>query len=68
MDSDIGIQVKKARETRKYSQQELSGISGLSQVIISRIETNKANPAISTLQRIAKSLNYKIDFKLIKQK
>ena len=46
-----------ARKTAKMTQKDLSEITGIDQADISRIENGNANPALSTLKRLADGLN-----------
>ena len=49
--------LKKAREEAKLSQLELSYRSGVSQNMITYIETGKSSPTLSTLLKLTEALN-----------
>ena len=51
----IGIQIRKARLQRKYTQSQLGEIVGVTTTNVSLIE-NGANPTINTVAKIAKEL------------
>lgn len=46
-----------ARKARNMTQKELSEITGIDQSDISKIETGNANPALSTLKRLADGMD-----------
>lgn len=46
-----------ARKSRNMTQKELSEITGIDQSDISKIETGNANPALSTLKRLAEGMD-----------
>lgn len=46
-----------ARKSRNMTQKELSEITGIDQSDISKIETGNANPALSTLKRLADGMD-----------
>lgn len=52
----IGNKIKTHREKIHITQKELSERSGLSRNYIALIETNKKNPSINSLNKIAESL------------
>ncbi|WP_192349839.1 helix-turn-helix domain-containing protein [Algoriphagus sp. Y33] len=45
----IGHQLKKARESNKLSQHEVSDLLGISQKTLSNIESNKSQPTVAQL-------------------
>lgn len=53
-----------ARKKKHLTQKQLATITGIDQADISKIETGNANPALSTLKRIADGMGMllKIDF------
>jgi transcriptional regulator with XRE-family HTH domain len=53
----LGKAVRFLRETKKLSQRELAGSSGIDATEISRLEKGKSNPTHETLQRLAKGLD-----------
>jgi len=52
----LGKAIRFLRETRKLSQRDLAGSSGIDATEISRLEKGKSNPTHETLQRLAKGL------------
>lgn len=52
----LGKAVRFLRETKKLSQRELAGSSGIDATEISRLEKGKSNPTHETLQRLANGL------------
>lgn len=53
MSEPVGTRVRKLREARDWSQIELGRRAGLSNQIISRIEGDRVEPKLSSLDRIA---------------
>lgn len=53
---DFSISLKKARETKRISQERLEKASGISQAAISKIESGVASPTIYTAQKLADAL------------
>ena len=53
----LGLQFRDARVSRGLTQAELSGLTGVPQADISRIERGAGNPTESTMQRLAHALN-----------
>ena len=52
----LGKAVRFLRETKKLSQRDLAGTSGIDATEISRLEKGKSNPTHETLQRLARGL------------
>ena len=52
----VGNAVAEARAARGLSQKELSGLTGIDQSDLSRIERGIANPSVNTLNLIAQAL------------
>jgi transcriptional regulator with XRE-family HTH domain len=52
----LGKAIRFLRETKKLSQRDLAGSSGIDATEISRLEKGKSNPTHETLQRLAKGL------------
>ena len=50
----IAENIKRLRELKKLSQKEVCGFSGIPQGQYSRIENAKVEPAVSTLEKLAK--------------
>lgn len=56
----IGLKIKKFRNLRKLSQEELSFISNLDRTYISSIEKGRRNVSIVNMEKLAKALNIKL--------
>lgn len=54
----VGDLVRKLREERAWSQEELAAKSGISQFAVSRIETGRVVPDLHTWDRIARSFGF----------
>lgn len=52
----LGKKIKKARQERHLSQEELASILNISSVYLGYIEQGRRLPSIKTLNRIAKAL------------
>ena len=52
---DLGRRVKKLRDDRGWSLQELAAASGVSRSMLSEIERERANPTLSVTYRIARA-------------
>jgi transcriptional regulator with XRE-family HTH domain len=67
----LAKQIKIVRKRLGFTQEELAGQSGLALSQIGRIETAVTNPTVSTLMRIARTLEVPVsdlfDFTLEKQ-
>lgn len=48
------------RREKGITQKELSGITGITQADISKLENGTANPSLRTLQRVAEGLGKKL--------
>ncbi len=57
---DIAKRIKSIREKKGMSQKELITAVGLGAPMYSRIETGKAEPSLTTLEKIAKALGVKL--------
>ena len=56
-----GIRLRTLRESLGLSQLELSRRSGIAQESLSRIETDRRDPRLGTLQRLARGLGLSLD-------
>lgn len=54
---NIAANLRQFRAKNKISQEKLSDLTGISQQFICNIETEKVNPSIETLLKIANALN-----------
>ena len=52
----LGREVRRARIDSGLTQAQLYEMTGISQTLIGRIESGKANPRLETLERIADAL------------
>ncbi len=59
-DLDLGSKVRRLRQRRGLTLQNVSDMSGLSKPLLSQIENNIAAPPIATLIKISKALGVKI--------
>ena len=58
----FGDKLRKVREKRKSTMKEVALKAGVSESLISQIETNKVSPAIDTLLNIAEALEIDIEY------
>lgn len=58
--SSIGARLKRLRTERGLSLREVAAASGVSASLLSQLERDLANPSISTVQRIARSLHVSV--------
>lgn len=54
--ADLGANLRRMRDERKLTQEELSTRSGVQAGEISRIEAGKRDPRVSTVLKLAKAL------------
>lgn len=66
----LANQLKLVRKRHGYTQERLASEAGLELSQIARIETAKTNPTVSTMMRIARTLDIPVshlfEFKLVK--
>lgn len=53
-----GTMLRQVRESRGLSQRELGIRAGTSQAAICKLESQRANPRIQTLQRVVEAMGY----------
>src|SRR6187399_2909621 len=58
---NLGENVRKLRETRGLSQQQLAKLSGIPRPTWANIESGSANPTLSVLTRVASTLQVSIE-------
>ncbi|MGL4308690.1 helix-turn-helix domain-containing protein [Cetobacterium sp. SF1] len=58
----IGNKLKKIRNERNMSLDDLASITGVSKAMLSQIENGKSNPTVSTLWKISTSLKISFSF------
>ena len=61
----LGTRIKKIRQEKNMSQQDLAMACDFEKASMSRIESGKANPTINTLNKISIALNVHISLLLI---
>jgi len=59
----IGVNVRKERQSRKLSLDDLARSSSVSKAMLSQIESGKVNPTVMTLWKIAQALE--VDFNVL---
>ena len=57
----IGANLHKERRRRQLSLAELAASSGISKAMLSQIESDKVNPTIATMWKIAHALNIELE-------
>jgi transcriptional regulator with XRE-family HTH domain len=57
---DVGTAIRKLREAKGITQEELAGAAGMMRSNISRIEAAKHRPTLETMERIAKALKVSV--------
>lgn len=58
---NLGENIKKFRKEKKWTQQQLSEISGIPKISLGRYERNETKPPISVLTKLATALQVPID-------
>lgn len=61
MNSIVAANIKRLREERKLSMEELAKFSGVSKSMIAQIERGEGNPTLSTLWKISNGLKVPFD-------
>lgn len=64
---EIGSKLKKNREGKRYSQQEIADYLNISQKTYSNIESDKTKPSISQLSKLSEFLDFDLLELLYKQ-
>ena len=57
----IGQNIRKIRENKNISQQDLAAVCNFEKSNMSRIEAGRTNPTIGTLLKICDALNVKLE-------
>lgn len=60
--TSIGNRISHIRKERGYTQEKLAELAGISIQFLSDIENNKKNMTVTTLKKIADSLNITTDY------
>ncbi|HRO46087.1 helix-turn-helix transcriptional regulator [Agriterribacter sp.] len=58
----IGYRIRKLRESKDYSQQNMAGELGISTSAYSKIETGKTDPSIGRIEEIAAILDVDVSY------
>jgi transcriptional regulator with XRE-family HTH domain len=56
----MAMRVKRLREQRGMTQEELAAKAGISRPYLARLETARQDPTLSTLEKLAKALRVKV--------
>ena len=68
MNSIVAANIKRLREERKLSMEELAKFSGVSKSMIAQIERGAGNPTLSTLWKISNGLKVPFDSLTVRPK
>ena len=68
MNSIVAANIKRLREERKLSMEELAKFSGVSKSMIAQIERGEGNPTLSTLWKISNGLKVPFDSLTVRPK
>lgn len=60
INEEVGFNIRKIREERDLSQEELADMAGLHRAYVGQIERGEKNIGLKNLEKIAKALNVKI--------
>ena len=60
-DNILGYRIKAARENRKWTQEQLAEMAGISTVYLSEIENKRTIPSFSILSKLCRLLNLSLD-------
>jgi transcriptional regulator with XRE-family HTH domain len=58
----IGYRIRKLRESKDYSQQNMAGELGISTSAYSKIETGKTDPSVGRVEKIAEILDVDVSY------
>ena len=61
-DLHLGNKIRKLRQERRFTLQELADLTGMSKPLLSQIENDQVTPPLATLLKIAKGLRVGIHF------
>lgn len=56
INEEVGFNIRKIREERGLSQEELAGLAGLHRAYVGQIERGEKNIGLKNLEKIAKAL------------
>jgi SOS-response transcriptional repressor LexA/DNA-binding XRE family transcriptional regulator len=57
----MGYRIKKIRNIRGFTQQELAALANISRSYLADVERNRYNPSLETLEKIADALNVSVE-------
>lgn len=57
----VGLNLQRLRRDKGYSQEDLSGRSGVHQTYLSGVERGKRNPTVLVLDKIARALEVDLE-------
>jgi transcriptional regulator with XRE-family HTH domain len=60
INEEVGFNIRRIREDRDLSQEELADLAGLHRAYIGQIERGEKNIGLKNLEKIAKALNVSI--------
>ena len=60
INEEVGFNIRKIREERGLSQEELAGLAGLHRAYVGQIERGEKNIGLKNLEKIAKALGVSI--------
>jgi len=60
INEEVGFNIRRIREERGISQEELAALAGLHRAYIGQIERGEKNIGLKNLEKIAKALNVSI--------
>jgi transcriptional regulator with XRE-family HTH domain len=60
INEEVGFNIRRIREERNLSQEELADLAGLHRAYIGQIERGEKNIGLKNLEKIAKALNVSI--------
>jgi transcriptional regulator with XRE-family HTH domain len=56
----MAVRVKRLRQQRGMTQEQLAAKAGISRPYLARLETARQDPTLSTLEKLAKALRVKV--------
>jgi transcriptional regulator with XRE-family HTH domain len=56
----VAMRIKKLRERRGWTQEQLAEAAGVGRSHLARLETAKQDPTLATLEKIARALRVKV--------
>jgi transcriptional regulator with XRE-family HTH domain len=56
----LAMRLKELRRKREWSQEELAAKAGISRTYLARLETERQDPTLGVLEKLAKALKVKV--------